>query len=122
MPKPTLDDILTDSDPLLDVKPTARTASTEQQRILDTFAEINQFIDRHKRKPGDTEKASVSERGLRMKLNGLLNDPGSRDLLLPYDRHMLLPARQSSNLRLLMRFLKMSFWRPPRTIYSIWFM
>jgi hypothetical protein len=92
MPKPTLDDILTDSDPLLDVKPTARTASTEQQRILDTFAEVNQFIDRHKRKPGDTEKPSVSERGLRMKLNGLLNDPASRDLLLPYDRNTLLPA------------------------------
>jgi hypothetical protein len=87
MPKPTLDDILTGSDPLLDVKPAARTASTEQQRILDTFAEVNQFIDRHKRKPGDTDKPSVSERGLRMKLNGLVNDPASRDLLLPYDRH-----------------------------------
>jgi hypothetical protein len=90
MPKPTLDDILTDSDPLLDVKPAARTASTEQQRIIDAFAEVNQFIDRHKRKPGDTEKPSVSERGLRMKLNGLLNDSALRDLLLPYDRHMLL--------------------------------
>jgi hypothetical protein len=92
MPKPTLDDILTGTDPLLDVKPAARTASTEQQRILDTFAEVNQFIDRHKRKPGDTDKPSVSERGLRMKLNGLVNDPASRDLLLPYDRHMLLAA------------------------------
>ena len=75
MPKPSLDDILTDNDPLLDVKPRPRRASTEQQRIIDTFAEVNQFIDRHKRKPGDTDKPSVSERGLRMKLNGLLNDP-----------------------------------------------
>ena len=74
MPKPTLDDILGGSDALLDVKVTARTASTEQQRIIDTFAEVNQFIDRFKRKPGDTDKPSVSERGLRMKLNGLLND------------------------------------------------
>jgi hypothetical protein len=92
MPKPTLDDILAGSDPLLDVKPAARAASTEQQRILDTFTEVNQFVDRHKRKPGDTDKPSVSERGLRMKLNGLLNDAASRELLLPYDHHMLLPV------------------------------
>jgi Meiotically up-regulated gene 113 len=92
MPKPTLDDILTGSDPLLDVKPATRAASTEQQRVLDSFSEINQFIDRHKRRPGDTDKPSVSERGLRMKMNGLLNDAASRELLLPYDRHMLLPA------------------------------
>jgi hypothetical protein len=92
MPKPTLNDVLSGNDPLLDVKPAARGASTEQQRILDTFTEVNQFIDRHKRNPGDTDKPSVSERGLRMKLNGLLKDPASHDLLLPYDRHVLLPA------------------------------
>ena len=92
MPKPTLDDILAGSDPLLDVKPAARTASSEQQRILDTFAEVNQFIDRFKRKPADTDKPSVSERGLRMKLNGLINDPAARDLLLPHDRHGILAA------------------------------
>ena len=92
MSKPTLDDILADSDPLLNVKPAARTPSSEQQRILDTFTEVNQFIDRFKRKPGDTDKPSVSERGLRMKLNGLVNDPAARDLLLPYDRHQLLAA------------------------------
>jgi hypothetical protein len=101
MPKPTLDDILTGSDPLLEVKPAVRTASTEQQRILDTFSEVNQFIDRHKRKPGDTDKPSVSERGLRMKLNGLLNDPASRELLLSHDRHMMLstaPFKQPQTL------------------------
>jgi hypothetical protein len=92
MPKPTLDDILAGSDPLLDVKAAARTATSEQQRILDTFAEVNQFIDRFKRKPGDAEKPSVSERGLRMKLNGLMNDPAARDLLLPRDRHGILAA------------------------------
>ena len=92
MSKPTLDDILAGGDPLLDVKVAARTASSEQQRILDTFTEVNQFIDRFKRRPGDTDKPSVSERGLRMKLNGLMNDSAARDLLLPYDRHQLLAA------------------------------
>jgi hypothetical protein len=101
MSKPTLVDILAGSDPLLNVKPATRTASSEQQRILDTFAEVNQFIDRFNRKPGETEKPSVSERGLRMKLNGLLNDPTLRELLLPHDRHQLLataPLKQPQTL------------------------
>lgn len=92
MSKPTLDEILGDSDPLLNVKAAAKTASTEQQRILDTFAEINQFIDRHERKPGDIDKPSVAERALRMKLNGLLPDAAARELLLPHDRHGLFPV------------------------------
>ena len=81
---------LTESDPLLDVKPVMRTATSEQQRVVDSFSEINRFIDRFKRKPGETDKPSVSERGLRMKLNGLVNDVALRDLLLPHDRHQLL--------------------------------
>ena len=93
MSKPTLDDILGASDPLLDVKASTKSAATEQQRILDTFAEINQFFDRHQRTPGDTQKPSVSERSLRMKLNGLLSDAAARDLLLPFDRHGLFPSQ-----------------------------
>jgi hypothetical protein len=93
MSKPTLDEILGDSDPLLNVKAAAKTASTEQQRILDTFAELNQFIDRHGRKPGDIDKPSVAERALRMKLNGLLPDAAARELLLPHDRHGLFPVQ-----------------------------
>jgi hypothetical protein len=92
MPKPTLDDLLTGSDPLLDVKPAVRTASSEQQRVLETFLEVNKFIDHHRRKPGDVDKPSVSERALRMKLNGLLNDPAVHDIVLPHDRHALLPV------------------------------
>ncbi|MEY9537867.1 hypothetical protein ABIE85_000927 [Bradyrhizobium diazoefficiens] len=92
MPKPTLDDLLTGSDPLLDVKPAVRTASSEQQRILETFLGVNKFIDHHGRKPGDVDKPSVSERALRMKFNGLLNDPAVHDILLPHDRHALLPV------------------------------
>jgi hypothetical protein len=91
MSKPTLDDILADSDPLLNVKAASK-ASTEQQRILDTFSEINQFIDRNGRNPGDIDKPSVAERALRMKLNGLLGDAAARALLLPHDRHGLFPV------------------------------
>jgi len=92
MSKPTLHEILADSDPLLNVKAAAKTSSTEQQRVLDTFAEINQFIDRYGRKPGDIDKPSVAERALRIKLNGLLGDPAAREFLLPHDRNGLFPA------------------------------
>lgn len=92
MSKPSLDEILAETDPLLNVKAAGKTASTEQQRILDTFAEINRFIDRHKRRPGDIEKPSVAERALRMKLNGLLGDPAARGLLLPHDQNCLFRA------------------------------
>lgn len=95
MTKPTLDDLIGGDDPLLQVKVTPRTASSEDQRILDTFAEINTFIDRHQRLPGEAERPSVSERSLRMKLNGLMNDASRRELLLPLDRHGLLPVEAS---------------------------
>ena len=86
MPKLTLDDILADADALLDVKPPVSPASSEQQRILDSFEEVNRFVDRHKRLPADTETPSVSERSLRLKFNGMLNDTSIRGGLLPHDR------------------------------------
>ncbi len=92
MPRPTLDDILSDDDDLLDVKAGTNSVSTEQQRIIDSFEEINRFIDRFKRKPGEINKPSVSERGLQIKLNGLLNDLSLRETLAPHDRHGLIPA------------------------------
>ncbi len=88
----TLDDVLTDDDELLDVKLSTSTASTEEQRILNSFEEINRFIDRFNRKPGDKDKPSVSERGLKIKLSGLLNNSAAREMLLPHDRHMLLSS------------------------------
>ena len=97
----TLDDVLTDDDELLDVKLSTSTASTEEQRILISFEEINRFIDRFNRKPGDKDKPSVSERGLKIKLSGLLNNSAAREMLLPHDRHGLLssePAVEAKSL------------------------
>lgn len=92
MARPTLDEILSDDSDLLDVKASVSVASTEHQRVIDSLEEINRFIDRFKRKPGETDKPSVSERGLRMKLNGLLNNSSLRAMLLTHDRHGLLPT------------------------------
>ncbi|MCP4185652.1 MAG: GIY-YIG nuclease family protein [Hyphomicrobiales bacterium] len=90
MAKMTLDDVLADDDVLLDVKPVAPPRSTEEQLVLDGFEAINIFIDHRNRKPGETDKPSVSERGLQIKLAGLLNDITLRNTLQPHDRHGLL--------------------------------
>jgi hypothetical protein len=90
MARQTLDEILSEESDLLDVKPAGNVASTEHQRVIDSFEEINRFIDRFGRKPGETVKPSVSERSLQIKLSGLRNDVSLRNALMPYDRHGLL--------------------------------
>lgn len=92
MAKMTLDDILADDDDLLDVKPSNNQVSTEDQRILNSFEEINSFIDKHGRKPAETDKPSVSERGLKMKLSGILGNAAIHEALSSHDRHDLLPT------------------------------
>lgn len=91
MPRMTLDEILAENDDLLDVKLSTSTASTEEQRILNSLDEINHFIDRCKRKPGETDNPSVFEQGLRMKLAGLVNNVETHEMLRPHDTHGLLP-------------------------------
>lgn len=92
MAKMTLDDVLNDDDDLLDVKPSTSTASTEDQRMVQGFEDINTFMDINKRRPGDCETPSVSERSMKIRLTGLMNNADARSLLIPYDRHGLLPA------------------------------
>lgn len=91
MPRMTLDEVLSDDDDLLDVKLSTSTASTEEQRILNSFEDINRFIDSSKRKPGETDKPSISEQSLKMKLAGLVNNTDTHAILRPHDRHSLLP-------------------------------
>lgn len=91
MAKMTLAEIFDDDNELLNVKLSTSTASTEEQRILNSLAEINVFIDRHQRKPGATDKPSVSEQGLRIKLAGLLQQTAIHEQLRPHDKHGLLP-------------------------------
>ncbi|RUM95011.1 MAG: GIY-YIG nuclease family protein [Thiothrix sp.] len=90
--KMTLTEILEDDDTLLMVKTPSRVASTEDQRIVQSFEEINIFIDRYTRKPGETDKPSVAERGLQLRLAGLRDNIGKHELLRAHDRHGLLPS------------------------------
>jgi len=92
MTKMTLNEILEDNDTLLMVKPPRSTASTEDQRIVQSFEEINNFIDQHERKPGEMDTPSVAERGLQVRLAGLLDSNEKHELLRVHDRHGLLPC------------------------------
>lgn len=96
MPRQTLDDILADDDDLLDVKLPTSQQTSEEQRIRQNFEDINTFIDRNGRKPGDTDSPSVAERKLSLQLEGLLNNPEHYPLLQPLDRHCLLPREEET--------------------------
>ncbi len=90
MPRMSLDDVLSDDDELLDVKVSSSVSSTEEQRVLALFQEVNVFMDRFGRKPGDADTPSITERGLKMKLEGLLRNPEHHHFLKTYDRHHIL--------------------------------
>lgn len=96
MPRLSLDDIFSEEDELklLDVKPSDKNVSTEDDRIVQSLEEINRFIDRFGYLPGQGEKPSVSEQGLKFKLSGLRGNADLFDLLKPHDRHDLFEAKE----------------------------
>ncbi len=78
------------SDPLgllKDVKPKATTAHTEDERLVQTFEEINAFYEKNKREPATKP---VSEWTLFSRLKGIRNNPTKINQLLKYDRFNLL--------------------------------
>lgn len=98
MAKKTLNDILAEEDDLgllANLKSTASTGITSNaQRARQKLEEVNTFIDRHKRMPGEGPagtKISPSEKMLQFALKGIRSDPAVREALKPYDRHRLLP-------------------------------
>ena len=96
MPKKTIDDILAESDELgllADLKPVAAPVSTEDHRVLEKFEEINVFIDRHGRQPGQLEpgqKATPTEKMLQFALKGIVHNEALTRRLASHDRHALL--------------------------------
>lgn len=89
MPRLTIDEIFGD-DLIGDVAPITK-PTTDEDRILQGFEEINQFIDRHKRVPGEGDrKPSVAEKSLQFKLQGLRKSQDAIKLLMENDRHNLL--------------------------------
>lgn len=86
--KLTLDDIFNDDDfGLLESRVTTSTVKTDEDRLLDSFEEINVFIDKNDREPS---KSSMSEYGLLAKLQVFRESEEQKKILKPYDRHDLL--------------------------------
>lgn len=85
----SLDDILNDSDfgDVFAAKPKA-VAFTADSRLIESFEEINCFIDEYQREP--IEATNLTERRLYSRLQGLRNDKAKSELLIKYDRHGLL--------------------------------
>jgi hypothetical protein len=86
--KLSLDDIFDDDDfGLLDSKVKTSTVKTDENRLIDSFEEINTFFDKNKREPN---KSSMSEYGLMAKLKNFRENEAQKKVLKPYDRHNLL--------------------------------
>lgn len=88
MSKKTLDDIFNDDDfGLLDIKPKTSNVKSEEDRLIDSFEEINAFIDKNGREPA---ASSMSEYSLLARLKNFKEDEASKKILKPFDRHDLL--------------------------------
>lgn len=86
--KLTINDIFNDDDfGLLDSKAKASTVKTDEERLIDSFEEINVFIDKNDREPN---KSSMSEYGLMAKLKNFRANESQKKILKPFDRHNLL--------------------------------
>ena len=86
--KLTIDDIFDDDDfGLLDSKAKAPTIKSDNDRLIDSFEEINAFYDKNKREPN---KSSMSEYGLLAKLKNFRENETQKKILKPFDRHNLL--------------------------------
>lgn len=88
MSKITIDDIFNDDDfGLLDSKPQTSGVKSEEDRLIESFEEINVFLDKNNREPGTS---SMSEYGLTAKLKAIRQDDAKKKILKPFDRHDLL--------------------------------
>lgn len=86
--KLTIDDIFNDDDfGLLDSKTKTSTIKTDEDRLIDSFEEINVFFDKNNREPNSS---SMSEYGLLAKLKNFRQNENQKKTLKPFDRHNLL--------------------------------
>jgi len=84
----TVDDIFNDDDfGLLYSKPQTSNKKSEEDRLIESFDEINTFVDKNNREPGTS---SMSEYGLSATLNTFRQDETKKKILKPFDRHDLL--------------------------------
>lgn len=90
--KKTLEDIFNDDEfGILDSKPKNSNVKTEDERLIESFQEINAFYEKHHREP---EATNVTEFKLLSRLKALRNDANKTAILKPYDNHNLLNTKE----------------------------
>ena len=90
--KKTLEDIFNDDEfGILDSKPINSNIKTEDERLIESFQEINTFFEKNNREP---EAASVTEFKLLSRLKALRKDAKKVEILRPYDSHNLLNTKE----------------------------
>lgn len=86
--KKTLEDIFKDDEfGILDSKPKTSDVKTEDERLIESFIEINSFFEKNNREP---EATNVTEFKLKSRLSALRKDAEKIELLKSYDPHNLL--------------------------------
>ena len=73
---------------LLDVKPKVCSHCTADERLVNSFEEINDFFDKTGHEPQDSD--DILEKKLYFRLNNLREDTCKKEALAQYDRHNLL--------------------------------
>lgn len=86
--KINLDDIFND-DEFNSIKSEKKTSSvkSEDDRLIDSFEEINSFFEKNNREPNNS---SMSEYSLMAKLKNFRSNEEQKKILKPFDRHNLL--------------------------------
>lgn len=88
--KKTLEDIFKDDEfGILDSKPKTSNIKSEDERLIDSFQEINAFYEKNNREP-KADVFVVSERGLGVQLKELRKNNKKIEVLKPYDTYNLL--------------------------------
>lgn len=90
--KKTLEDIFNDDEfGILDSKSKNACVKTEDERLIESFQEINAFFKKNNREP---EAINVTEFKLLSRLKALRQDPKKLEVLKSYDTHNLLNAKE----------------------------
>jgi len=90
--KKTLADIFNDDEfGILDSKPKNSNVKTEDERLIESFQDINAFFVKNNREP---EATNVTEFKLLSRLKALRKDANKVEILKPYDSHNLLNTKE----------------------------
>ncbi|MAL59703.1 MAG: hypothetical protein CMC14_06625 [Flavobacteriaceae bacterium] len=90
--KKTLEDIFNDDEfGILDSKPKTSNLKSEDERLIESFQEINSFYEKNKREP---EASNVTEFKLLSRLKALRQDAKKVKILKPYDSNYLLNTKE----------------------------